>query len=356
MTIQINYKTSYSKKVSSNLVLFVDEKFNISGLKEYISNSEFSYISDLLKNSDLKKDLLVFEINSKKSIFLVSIKKDITTSDIENLGAKFHSYINYDKKNEYYVNSDTASSKIKNFVGYFLHGIKLKSYEFNIYKSKKNKKLVSISVIGNKNKISSQDQLRFRALEEGTFFARDLVSEPGNILHPDEYAKRINSLKKFGLKINIYDEKKLKKLGMNALLGVGQGSIRGSYLVTMEWNGSKNNSKPLAFVGKGVCFDTGGISLKPAKFMEDMTYDMAGSATVVGLMKNLALRKAKINAVGVVGLVENMPGGNAQRPGDIVKSYSGKTIEILNTDAEGRLVLADALTFTEKKFKPKIYG
>jgi len=353
MTIQINYKTSYSKKVSSNLVLFVDEKFNISRLKEYISNSEFSYISDLLKNSDLKKDLLVFEINSKKSIFLVSIKKDITISDIENLGAKFHSYINYDKKNEYYVNSDTASSKIKNFVGYFLHGTKLKSYEFNIYKSKKNKKLVSISVIGSKNKISSQDQLRFRALEEGTFFARDLVSEPGNILHPDEYTKRINSLKKFGLKINIYDEKKLKKLGMNALLGVGQGSIRGSYLVTIEWNGVKNSSKPLAFVGKGVCFDTGGISLKPAKFMEDMTYDMAGSATVVGLMKNLALRKAKINAVGVVGLVENMPGGNAQRPGDIVKSYSGKTIEILNTDAEGRLVLADALTYTEKKFKPR---
>ena len=140
---------------------------------------------------------------------------------------------------------------------------------------------------------------------------------------------------------------------MNALIGVGQGSIRGSYLVTIEWKGSKSQSKPLAFVGKGVCFDTGGISLKPAKFMEDMTYDMAGSATVVGLMKSLAMRKAKVNAVGVVGLVENMPGGNAQRPGDIVKSYSGKTVEILNTDAEGRLVLADALTFTEEKYKPK---
>jgi leucyl aminopeptidase len=352
MTVQINYKSSL-KKSSSNLVLFVDEKFNISGLKKYISNSEFSYISDLIKSSDLKKDLLVFEINSKKKIFLVSIKKDIKASDVENLGAKFHGYLNYDKKNEYFVNSDTVSSKIKIFLGYFLHGIKLKSYEFNIYKTKKDKKIVSVNVIGNKNKISSQDQLRFKALEEGTFFARDLVSEPGNILHPDEYAKRIRLLKKFGLKINIYDEKKLKKLGMNALLGVGQGSIRGSYLVTMEWNGAKNNSKPLAFVGKGVCFDTGGISLKPAKFMEDMTYDMAGSATVVGLMKNLAVRKAKINAVGVVGLVENMPGGNAQRPGDIVKSYSGKTIEILNTDAEGRLVLADALTFTEKKFKPR---
>ncbi|MBD1139424.1 leucyl aminopeptidase, partial [Pelagibacterales bacterium SAG-MED46] len=307
----------------------------------------------LLKTSDLKKDLLFFEINSKKTIFLVSIKKDTKTSSVESLGAKFHGYINYDKKNDYFVNSDTVNSKIKNFVGYFLHGLKLKSYEFNIYKSKKNKRLVYINVIGNENRISVQDQLRFKALEEGTFFARDLVSEPGNILHPDEYAKRINSLKKFGLKINIYDEKKLKKLGMYSLLGVGQGSIRGSYLVTMEWRGTKNNSKPLAFVGKGVCFDTGGISLKPAKFMEDMTYDMAGSATVVGLMKNLAIRKAKINAVGVVGLVENMPGGNAQRPGDIVKSYSGKTIEILNTDAEGRLVLADALTFTEKKFKPE---
>ena len=353
MTVQINYKNSGSKKVSSNLVLFVDEKFNIEGLKKHISNDEFSYISDLLKTSDLKKDLLFFEINSKKTIFLVSIKKDLKTSDIESLGAKFHSYINYDKKNDYFINIETINNKIENFAGYFLHGIKLKSYEFNIYKSKKNKKHISINVIGNKNKISVQNQLRFKALEKGTFFARDLVSEPGNILHPDEYAKRINSLKKFGLKINIYNEKKLKKLGMNALLGVGQGSIRGSYLVTMEWNGSRNNSKPLAFVGKGVCFDTGGISLKPAKFMEDMTYDMAGSATVVGLMKNLAIRKAKINAVGVVGLVENMPGGNAQRPGDIIKSYSGKTIEILNTDAEGRLVLADALTFTEKKFKPE---
>ena len=353
MTININYSNKSTKGSLANLVLFVNQSFDISSLKKIISNAEFSYISDLLKTSDLKKNLLFFKINSKKTIFLVSIKKDLKISDIENLGAKFHSYINYDIKSDYFINSETINNKVENFIGYFLHGLKLKSYEFNIYKSKKNKKIVSINVIGSKNKISTQKQLRFKALEEGSFFARDLVSEPGNILHPDEYAKRINILKKFGLKINIYDEKKLKKLGMNALLGVGQGSIRGSYLVTIEWNGAKNNSNPLAFVGKGVCFDTGGYSLKPAKFMEDMTYDMAGSASVVGLMKNLAIRKAKINAVGVVGLVENMVSGNAQRPGDIVKSYSGKTIEILNTDAEGRLVLADALTFTEKKFKPK---
>ena len=207
--------------------------------------------------------------------------------------------------------------------------------------------------------LEKQTNLHFKSnqnlklLKKELFYTRDLVSEPGNVLHPDEYAKRLKTLKKYGLKINVYDFKQMKKLGMNALLGVGQGSIRGSYLVTMEWKGSKNNSKPLAFVGKGVCFDTGGYSLKPAKFMEDMTYDMAGSASVVGLMISLALRKAKVNAVGVVGLVENMVSGNAQRPGDIVKSYSGKTIEILNTDAEGRLVLADALTFTERKYKPK---
>ncbi len=353
MTVQINYKNRDLKKITSNLVLFVGEKFNIDGLNKHISKDEFSYISDLLKNSDLKKDILSFEINSKKTIFLVSVKRDIKISDIENLGAKFHGFLSQDKSQDFFVNSDTINSKIKNFVGYFLHGLKLKSYKFNIYKSKKDKRVISINITGVKNKITTQDILRFKAIEEGSFFARDLVSEPGNVLHPDEYAKRILTLKKSGLKINVYDKKKLRKLGMNALLGVGQGSIRGSYLVTMEWNGARNNSKPLAFVGKGVCFDTGGYSLKPAKFMEDMTYDMAGSATVVGLMKNLATRKAKINAVGVVGLVENMVSGNAQRPGDIVKSYSGQTIEVLNTDAEGRLVLADALTYTEKKYKPK---
>ena len=353
MSIKINYTKKASNKSTSNLVLFVDEKFNTSSLKKYLSNTEISYINDLLKNSDLKKNMFFYEINSKKKIILISIKKDLKSFDQENLGAEFYGRINHGKNCEYFLNSDTVIGKDDNFISYFLHGLKLKSYSFKKYKTKKDIRLISINVLGKKNKPSNQNQLKFNALEEGTFYARDLVSEPGNILHPDEYAKRINSLKKDGLKINIYDKKKLKKLGMNALLGVGMGSIKGSYLVTMEWNGAKNSSKPLAFVGKGVTFDTGGYSLKPARFMEDMTYDMAGSAAVVGLMKSLALRKAKINAVGVVGLVENMVSGDAQRPGDIVKSYSGKTIEVLNTDAEGRLVLADALTFTEKKFKPK---
>ena len=352
MNIKINFKNQLFNKLKGNLILFVDEEFNISSLKKYISSTEYSYIFDLLKTKDLKKKIITFEINSMKKIILVSFKKKFSNFDAQNLGAECYMILSESKMIENNFNTETIQNKSKNLIGHFLHGMRLKSYKFEKYKTKKNKKHIIINVIG-KNIPNQKEQLKFKAVEEGSFYTRDLVSEPGNVLHPDEYARRLNSLRKDGLKINIYDEKKLKKLGMNTLLGVGQGSIRGSYLVTMEWNGLKNKSKPLAFVGKGVCFDTGGISLKPAKFMEDMTYDMAGSAVVVGLMKSLAIRKAKINAVGVVGLVENMPGGNALRPGDILKSYSGKTVEVLNTDAEGRLVLADALTYTEKKFKPK---
>jgi len=352
MSIEISYKKNLSKSNYGNLVFFVDEKYTLLGLKKYFNKSEIQSIADLVKSQNLSKKISSFDLSSKKRIFLISVNKNISSSQVESLGADFYNFFKDIKKKEFQINSDVMPIKLKNFIGYFLHGLKLKSYKFDKYKTKKNKINILINVYG-KNIPSTKDQIKFKAIEEGTFYTRDLVSEPGNVLHPDEYARRLKSLSKTGLKIVIYDEKKLKKLGMNTLLGVGQGSIRGSYLVTMEWNGLKDKSKPIAFVGKGVCFDTGGISLKPAKFMEDMTYDMAGSAVVVGLMKSLALRKAKVNAVGVVGLVENMPGGNAQRPGDIVKSYSGKTVEILNTDAEGRLVLADALTYTEEKFKPK---
>ncbi len=290
----------------------------------------------------------------KKKIILIAIKKNLKISDIESLGAEFYGYINYGKKSEYTLNTDSINSTTENFIGYFLHGLKLKSYEFNIYKSKKDIRLILINVIGKRNKITIKNELRFKAIEEGTFFARDLVSEPPNVLNPREYTNRLLKLKKLGIKVTTYNETQLKKLGMHSLLGVGRGSANESFLVTLEWNGNKKDKKsPLSFVGKGVCFDTGGISLKPAKFMEEMKYDMAGSAVVAGLIQTLAIRKAKVNAVGVVGLVENMPGGNAQRPGDIVKAFNGKTIEVLNTDAEGRLVLADALSFTEKKFKPR---
>ena len=357
MSIKLSIKKSYSEKMVKNYVFFTNEDFRIDSLDKSAVGKYSNQIRKTINSSELKnKEFLSFNLNPSQKIILIKLKKNQSSLENEKIGAKF---FNYTKLNLFFSvaffeqNIFQIKSNSKYFFDEFILGVKLKSYEFNKYKTKKSDKTLLLELFIKKNQINFNKNKRFISLIEGSNFTKDLVSEPGNILHPDEYAQRLKKLSKFGLKITVYDQKKLKKMGMNALLGVGQGSIRGSYLVTMEWKGVKSKNKPIAFVGKGVCFDTGGISLKPAKFMEDMTYDMAGSAVVVGLMKNLALRKAKVNAIGVVGLVENMPGGNAQRPGDIVKSYSGKTIEVLNTDAEGRLVLADALTFTEKKFKPK---
>jgi leucyl aminopeptidase len=191
------------------------------------------------------------------------------------------------------------------------------------------------------------------AVGDGVILARDLVNEPANVLYPAEFARRAAALKKLGVAIDILDVRAMRKLRMNALLGVGQGSVRESRMVIMRWNGGKRGEAPLGFIGKGVTFDTGGVSIKPAASMEDMKGDMAGAACVVGLMHALAARNAKVNAVGAIGLVENMPAADAQRPGDIVTSMSGQTIEIINTDAEGRLVLADVLHYVGKRFKPK---
>jgi leucyl aminopeptidase len=188
---------------------------------------------------------------------------------------------------------------------------------------------------------------------DGVICARDLVNEPANVLFPEEFARRVGNLKRIGLAVEVLDVREMKKLGMNALLGVGQGSAHESRVVIMRWNGGKRSAQPVAFLGKGVCFDTGGISIKPAGNMEDMKGDMAGAACVVGLMQSLAARKARVNAVGAIGLVENMPDGKAQRPGDIVTTMSGQTIEIINTDAEGRLVLSDLLHYVNKRFKPR---
>jgi len=357
MSIKISLKKSLNIKSVKNHVFFANQDFKISELNKLPIFKFSNFINESVRKSNLiKKNILSFNINASQKIILIKIKNNKSSLEIEKLGAEFYVYLKsnlYFKTTFYEENIRNFGLKNEYFFDQFIQGLQLKSYEFNKYKSKNIEKKFDIEIINKNKSFRFNKDKKFRSLIEGTNLTKDLVSEPGNILHPDEYAKRLLQLKKFGLKINVYDELKLKKLGMNALLGVGQGSIRGSYLVTMEWKGTSSKKKPLAFVGKGVCFDTGGISLKPAKFMEDMTYDMAGSAVVVGLMKSLALRKAKINAIGVVGLVENMPGGNAQRPGDIVKSYSGKTIEVLNTDAEGRLVLADALTFTEEKYKPE---
>ena len=357
MSVKVSFKKNIVENKIKNYVLFSDEKFKILGLNRTSLSRDSGNINKNIANNALKdKNFFIFNLNPNQKIIIIKLKNISSAIEIEKLGAEFYNYI----KENRITNSTFLENNLKEFakrnkdlIDRFIHGVKLKSYNFDKYKTKKKNELFELDILIKSKPFKISEDKKFISLIDGINFTKDLVSEPGNILHPDEYAKRLIQLKKTGLKVNVFDKKKLKSLGMNALLGVGQGSVRGSYLVTLEWNGSRSKKKPLAFVGKGVCFDTGGISLKPAKFMEDMTYDMAGSAVVVGLMKTLALRKAKINAVGVVGLVENMPGGNAQRPGDIVKSYSGKTIEVLNTDAEGRLVLADALTYTERKFKPE---
>lgn len=239
------------------------------------------------------------------------------------------------------------------------HGASLRSYNFDKYQTKKpadeRPSLTSFTVAVSNAKSCGKYYGELEKLAEGVFFTRDLVNEPANIIYPESFVQRAMALKKLGVEIQALGEAQMKKLGFGALLGVGQGSERESRLLILKWNGLGKNSKtpPVAFVGKGVTFDTGGISIKPSAGMEEMKWDMGGAGTVVGLMKALAGRKARINAVGVCGLVENMPDGNAQRPGDVVTSYSGQTIEVLNTDAEGRLVLADALWYTQKHFKPK---
>jgi leucyl aminopeptidase len=240
----------------------------------------------------------------------------------------------------------------------FALGLGLRAYAFERYKTKR------------KEDEEKRGKLRFtlgvadvpacrkawgrrEAVHGGVVLARDLVNEPANVLYPEEFARRAASLKKLGVAVEVLNEAALKKLGMRTLLAVGQGSVRESRVVVMRLNRGKSGAAPVAFVGKGVCFDTGGISIKPAASMEDMKGDMAGAACVVGLIRALAARKAAVNAVGVIGLVENMPDGKAQRPGDIVTSMSGQTIEIINTDAEGRLVLADLLWYVKTRFKPK---
>jgi leucyl aminopeptidase len=238
-------------------------------------------------------------------------------------------------------------------------GVRLRAYAFERYKTKRRDDEqqageVKVTVAAGNVAGAKKAFAACEALAEGVLIARDLVNEPANVLTPAEFAHRAGRLKKLGVAVEILDPAQMKKLGMNALLGVGQGSQHESCTVIMRWNGGKRAAAPLAFIGKGVCFDSGGISIKPAAGMEDMKGDMAGAACVVGLMHALAARRAKVNAVGAIGLVENMPGGRAQRPGDIVVTMSGQTIEIINTDAEGRLVLSDVLHYVNKRFKPKI--
>jgi leucyl aminopeptidase len=246
-------------------------------------------------------------------------------------------------------------------------GARLRAYRFDKYrttqKDDEKAKLAKLTVLTPDPHEAEAEYKTLAAIAYGVEFTRDLVTEPANVLYPAEFADRAEALKKLGLKVEVFGQKELEKLGFGTLLSVSQGSAREPRVVVLQWfgaehgddgkKGSKKLKEPLAFIGKGVTFDTGGISIKPAAGMEDMKWDMAGAGTVVGLMAALAGRKAKVDAVGLVGLVENMPSGTATRPGDVVKSLSGQTVEILNTDAEGRLVLADVLYYAQERFAPK---
>ena len=232
-------------------------------------------------------------------------------------------------------------------------GLAMRAYDFTPHKSGEKRTLGPVALACARPEAVAAAAAPLAALSEGVFFTRDLVNEPANVLTTEDFAARLAAMHELGLEVEILEEADLKKLGMRALLGVGQGSESPSKVVVMQWKGGKAGEAPLALVGKGVVFDTGGISIKPAGGMEEMTMDMGGAAVVAGVMRSLALRKARANVVGLVGLVENMPDGKAQRPGDVVRSMKGDTIEVINTDAEGRLVLADVLWYTQERFKPK---
>lgn len=294
-------------------------------------------------------------------LFGLGKEKDATSLSLEELGAKVMAVLERSKDKTAIVHfpdftvkgidEDTATAHVA-------YGASLRAWKFDKYKTKKKEAdKACLKTLGFMAKSSKAAKKAFEPLNhiaEGVFLTRHVVSEPPNVIYPESLAKMAKELKKLGVDVEVLNETHMQKLGMNALLGVGQGSVRESQLVVLSWKGGPKTQAPLAIVGKGVTFDTGGISLKPAQDMDDMKYDMAGSGVVLGLMRSLAGRKAKVNVVGVMGLVENMPSGTAQRPGDIVTSLSGQTIEILNTDAEGRLVLADALWYTQNRFKPQV--
>jgi leucyl aminopeptidase len=356
----LNLKITPNVNNNSDFYIFFCEKnfsFNSKKLSFLdINNKEINSI--LLKNKD--EDYFVFNYHSSRPKKIIFINQKDKKDDFENqnIGGKVINEIKSAK--EINVIFSNESKTLEDYYFNFFLGCFLKKYSFKkyktIFKKDENTKEITNLLITSSNKIFFNKIINnVENIINGVFLTRDLVSEPPNYLNPEKFVSEIKKLSKLGLKLEVFDYSKMKKIGMNALLGVAQGSKNLPYFVTITWkpNNSKNK-KPLSFIGKGVCFDTGGISLKPAKFMEDMKYDMAGAGAVVGLMKTLALRKSKSYVVSAVALVENMPGGAAQRPGDIVKSYSGKTIEVLNTDAEGRLILADAIYYIDEQYKPEL--
>jgi leucyl aminopeptidase len=339
--MKINFASKAQIQVPTVLVL-TEEEVKKSSLKAVkFAKENFGFEGKINQAALVSENILIGAGASEKLSDLV----------LQKIGSSIVAFLNGSKIKQANVYFESKSLAQVAFGGL------LQSYRFNKYfeNKKKNKELrvESITFVTSDLSKIQKDFAPLKTLAENIFFTRDLVSEPSNVLNPESYADICKTLKKEGLEVQIFGEAEMEKLGMNALLGVGQGSYKESKMVIIKWNGGKKGEAPLAFVGKGVTFDTGGISIKPSANMEDMKTDMAGSAVVVGLLRNLAQRKAKVNVVGAIGLVENMPSGNAQRPGDVVRSMSGQTIEVINTDAEGRLVLSDVLHYTNTKFKPK---
>jgi len=309
---------------------------------------------------------ILTDSNKVKRIILLGLGKasEISTVDALGIGRKLRNILKKERISDATAHlspSFVAIDKEHSILFNILLGSLIADYKFDKYITKKpedgedkDSEINSISVVDTNAHTTKLAFEKYIDVHTGMTLARDLLNEPPNVLNPIEFASRCQDLKKYGLDVEVLDKNEMKTLGMNTLLGVAQGSINEPRLVIMRWNGDNKSKKTLAFVGKGVTFDTGGISLKPANSMIGMKYDMGGAAAVTGLLTTLALRKAKVNVVGVIGLVENMPGGKAQRPEDIVKSMSGQTIEVLNTDAEGRLVLADALWYTQSIYKPEL--
>lgn len=343
-----------NSKAKNNLQIHLFSKESIS--KNSDKNSQANFAKNNLNfEAKFLQSAMVANQDSIEIFLGCGEEKKLTENLFNKIGARIFTLANSTKYSEITIFNHFKDSADN--VANLAFGGLLQSYRFNKYFEKKKKdkeiKIDSLNFVTDHDKSAHKIFTNLEILAKNIFFVRDLVSEPSNILNPETYADICKKIKISGLEIEVLGEKEMAKLGMNSLLGVGVGSVKESKLVIFKWFGGKKGDQPIAFVGKGVTFDTGGISIKPSNNMEDMKTDMAGSAVVVGLMRNLAERKAKVNAIGVIGLVENMPSGSAQRPGDVVRSMSGQTIEVINTDAEGRLVLADALHYTNIKFKPK---
>ena len=353
MTTNIKYFNQFNKD-NSNLVIILSKLNDLNSIKlpfdtKIFKNKNFINCLNKDKYAEISIESENFGVIFIVKILLISLKKTLSIYSGADLYGKFNKSTD---NNLSFIFSKNLFNSNDLICSNFVFGFLLRSYHFSKYKNKLsfyNPETINIFSYRNK-KLKNFDKLS--KLLFSINFCKDLVSEPANVLNPITYANKCMKLKKYGLKIKIFNLSQLKKIGMGSLIPVSDGSKNDPRVVLFEWKVNKN-SKPTVLVGKGVTFDTGGISLKPSNGMEEMIFDMAGSAVVVGSMLNIALNKINKPVVGIIGLVENMPDGNAQRPGDIVKSLSGKTIEVLNTDAEGRLVLADLLTYIQMNYKPK---